>query len=64
MVAADGARLTPIDTFESASQFRLNAFEPAHVKLAPDTFVACYGRGFLPLSGAHVGVGTLSLLSV
>jgi hypothetical protein len=39
------------------ANLRLTAFYPVQVRLAEETWVLCYGRGFMPLSGAHIKIG-------
>jgi len=48
-----------METFAEGGNLRLTAFYPVQVRLAPETWVLCYGRGFMPLSGAHIKIGTL-----
>ncbi|CAL2035022.1 unnamed protein product [Caenorhabditis brenneri] len=47
-----------VDTFSSGMVFRHGQFESYVYDLEKDTFVACYGRGFLPISSTvHVTSG-------
>lgn len=56
------ATSTPIskaESFEAGSNMRLASFEPTFVQADAETFIVCYGRGFVPLSTVHVKWGTL-----
>uniref|UniRef100_A0A0N4ZZ36 Sigma non-opioid intracellular receptor 1 n=1 Tax=Parastrongyloides trichosuri TaxID=131310 RepID=A0A0N4ZZ36_PARTI len=48
------------ETFSKGDDFRHGQFEGAIYEFAEDTFISCYGRGIIPLSGLHPTIGGLT----
>ncbi|KAL3994577.1 ERG2 and Sigma1 receptor like family protein [Acanthocheilonema viteae] len=49
-----------LDKFEPGQNFRHGEFERYTYEFAPDSYIACYGRGAVPLSAAWMGMGSLA----
>ncbi|KAE9555421.1 hypothetical protein FO519_001358 [Halicephalobus sp. NKZ332] len=48
------------ETYTNGQAFRHGEFESYIYDIAPDTYVTCYGRGVIPLSGVWPTIGSLA----
>lgn len=58
--AYSGYATSSKEKFEPGKNFRQGEFERYHYEFATDTYMACYGRGAVPLSTAWLGLGSLA----
>jgi len=56
----DTANMVNKETFAPAANFRHGQFESAHYELIEDTYIACYGRGFMPVSAVWLNAGSIT----
>ncbi|CAG9529540.1 unnamed protein product [Cercopithifilaria johnstoni] len=57
---AYGAHGGNLEKFEPSQNFRHGEFERYTYEFAPDSYMACYGRGAVPLSTVWMGMGSLA----
>lgn len=57
---ADVGHMPSKETFSAGGNFRHGQFESYIYSLSADTYVVCYGRGVVPVSGLWAATGALS----
>jgi len=57
---ADTANIVNKEVFNTGDNFRHGQFESAIYELTAETYVACYGRGFIPLSAVWLNAGSIT----